>query len=146
MTLRLGRLADAPGMLAIERTSFSDPWSLRSFEKLLSAPHAHIVVDASEQTIDGFVVLLLAADEAEIANIAVAPARRGTGLGRTLLATALEEARVRGVRSVFLEVRPSNTPALALYRSAGFAEVGRRRRYYAAPVEDALVMSAALAP
>ncbi|MCU0635114.1 MAG: ribosomal protein S18-alanine N-acetyltransferase [Gemmatimonadaceae bacterium] len=141
----MARPADAAALVAIERESFSDPGSLRSFERLLGVHHAHVVVDVDDaDAVHGYTVLLCAADEAEIANIAVAPAHRGHGLGRRLLDAALAEARDRGVRTVFLEVRPSNAPALLLYRSAGFVEVGRRRRYYSTPVEDALVLSLAL--
>ena len=81
-----------------------------------------------------------AADEGEIANLAVTPAAWGAGVGRALLDAALEEGRRRGVSAVYLEVRDSNERARGLYRSRGFEEIGRRRGYYARPVEDAIVL------
>ncbi|MFO0271620.1 MAG: ribosomal protein S18-alanine N-acetyltransferase, partial [Gemmatimonadota bacterium] len=88
----------------------------------------------------GFVALRTMADEGEILNVAVAPAARRSGVGRALVRHALASAAAAGAFSVFLEVRPSNAAALTLYRSFGFVEVGRRHRYYRAPVEDALVL------
>lgn len=146
MTLRPADRADVATLATIERASFSDPWSVRSFEKLLDAAHARVtVVEGPTGTINGFTVVMLAADEAELANLAVAPAHRGEGLGRVLLATAIDQAREAGARTLYLEVRPSNGAARALYASAGFVEVGRRRRYYTAPSEDAIVLSLDLA-
>ena len=83
--------------------------------------------------------------EAEILTIAVAPAARRQGLGAALLAAALQGAVLRGAAAMFLEVAAGNAAALALYRAAGFAEVGRRRRYYA-DGGDALVMRRGLSP
>ena len=78
-------------------------------------------------------------------TLAVAPAARGQGLGAMLLAGAMQGAVLRGAGEMFLEVAAGNAAALALYRSAGFAEVGRRRRYYA-DGSDALVLRRVLSP
>jgi ribosomal-protein-alanine N-acetyltransferase len=80
------------------------------------------------------------ADELQIEDLAVAPGCRGQGWGRRLLAVLLELARRRGAATAHLEVRRGNAPARGLYRSAGFAEVGRRRDYYQGPREDAVLM------
>jgi ribosomal-protein-alanine N-acetyltransferase len=84
-------------------------------------------------------------DEATLLNIAVAPAVRGQGVGRRLLASALPRLCQCGTKQLFLEVRPSNRAAIALYRSLGFRDDGLRPNYYAAraglPTEDALLMS-----
>jgi ribosomal-protein-alanine N-acetyltransferase len=85
-------------------------------------------------------VAWFAADEGEIANLAVAPSGWGSGTGRRLLNAALAEALARGAAAVYLEVRDSNDRARRLYHSSGFEEVGRRRRYYRRPVEDAIVL------
>jgi ribosomal-protein-alanine N-acetyltransferase len=79
-------------------------------------------------------------DEGEIANLAVAPDWRGRGIGALLLVTAITAARSRDATALYLEVRDSNDAARALYAAHGFLEVGRRRRYYRKPVEDALVL------
>ncbi len=79
------------------------------------------------------------ADELEILNLAVSPARRRQGLGRRVLAMALQVAEKMGIRKSLLEVRESNIPAIGLYESAGFRQMGRRRNYYRSPDEDALI-------
>ena len=89
----------------------------------------------------GYAVLYVVADQAELANLAVAPAFRGRGVGRALLESVVAVARELGVRQLFLEVRQSNSVAQRLYRSVGFVPVALRRGYYEAPVEDALVMA-----
>lgn len=88
----------------------------------------------------GYTVGLLAADEAEVLNIAVDPPARGKGVGAALLEGMLEELRRAGARSVFLEVRRSNEAAIRLYRRSGFEILGARPDYYRQPREDALTM------
>lgn len=92
----------------------------------------------------GFVLARVAADEAEILTLAVAPGSRSRGLGRALMASALAGARTRGAAAMLLEVAETNGPANALYASLGFVPVGRRRRYYEDGA-DALVMRRELA-
>jgi len=86
----------------------------------------------------------IVADEMEVLGLAVAPGWRRQGLGRWLLRLALSRGRREGAGTAFLEVRPSNEPAIHLYRAAGFHEHGRRPGYYKDPVEDALVLARAL--
>src|SRR5207249_4767423 len=86
-----------------------------------------------------------AADEGEILNLGVAPAHRRQGIGRALVQRVLQELAGLGVRTVYLEVRASNASARQLYESLGFGEVARRARYYRRPVEDAVVLRAAIA-
>lgn len=93
----------------------------------------------------GFVLARAAADEAEILTLAVLPARRRGGLGRSLVDRALREAAERGAARAFLEVSEANAPARALYASLGFEPVGRRPRYYAGGA-DALVLRRVLNP
>lgn len=88
----------------------------------------------------GYAAVWTIVDQAEIGNVAVAPESRGRGAGRALVREALNRARERGGRECFLEVRESNSIAQTLYESFGFVAVGRRRRYYNSPVEDALIM------
>jgi ribosomal-protein-alanine N-acetyltransferase len=91
----------------------------------------------------GYGVLSVAGGEAHVLNICVAPAEQGRGLGRRILARLLDLARWHHAERVFLEVRPSNTAAVALYHSSGFNEIGRRPNYYPGKRgrEDALVMA-----
>ena len=132
---------------AIEQASFADPWTRRSFVSLLSEPAVYFHVAAGAGgTIAGYVVAWCVVDEAEIANVAVAPEARGRGVGAALLDAALAHAAGRGCLAAYLEVRESNAAARALYASRGFGAVGRRRGYYRHPVEDALVLRCAIAP
>jgi ribosomal-protein-alanine N-acetyltransferase len=132
---------DVPAIVEIERAAFTDPWSLRSFREALAHSAVYFAVARRDEAqIAGYVVAWFAADEGEIANLAVSPDAWGRGIGRALLDAALEEGRRRDVSAVYLEVRDSNDRARRLYRSRGFEEVGRRRGYYAQPVEDAIVL------
>jgi ribosomal-protein-alanine N-acetyltransferase len=145
--LRPARRSDLDAIVAIERLSFSRPWSREAFSNLLGDPVAQLWVaevshepNADRGELAGYTVLYALGREAEIANLAVIPWARGRGVGRKLLDKALAAARERGAEKVFLEVRESNVVAQRLYRAAGFVPVARRRGYYEAPVEDALVM------
>jgi ribosomal-protein-alanine N-acetyltransferase len=150
--LRRATAEDVPAVAALERLSFSDPWSPDSFAQLVRNPDAFFMVADRGATGDppeppiGYLVAWFVLDEGEVANVAVAAAARGTGVGARLLDAALAEAGRRGTAQLFLEVRESNTVARQLYASRGFVELGRRRRYYRQPVEDALVLRRALAP
>lgn len=137
---------DLRRIAAIEREAFSDPWSERSFADLLGEGAVYFACARADAGVApvGYVVAWFAADEGEIANIAVAPESRRAGIGAVLLDAALVEASRRGTVAVYLEVRESNVAARALYASRGFVEVGRRRGYYRRPVEDALVLRVAI--
>jgi ribosomal-protein-alanine N-acetyltransferase len=132
--------------VAIERVSFSDPWSEAGFVEALETPAGFGLVAERDGELLGYVVGRVVAGEGEILNLAVAPGVRRTGVGRALLEAALDLLVRRGGREVFLEVRVSNLAARRLYEAAGFRVVGVRPRYYRRPVEDALVLRRALAP
>jgi ribosomal-protein-alanine N-acetyltransferase len=135
------RESDLGAIAKIERAAFSDPWSERSFREALSQPAIYFVAARSDDgDVLGYVVAWFVADEGQIANLAVAPAGWGSGIGRALLTSALREAVARRATDVYLEVRDSNARARRLYGSCGFKEVGRRRNYYRLPVEDAVVL------
>ena len=139
--LRRARASDLPGILAIERVSFTDPWSRSSFTAILEQPRVYFAVALDPAgSVLGYTVAWFVLDEAELANLAVAPEARGQGIGALLLRGAIRSAEERGTASMYLEVRESNVSARALYASHGFAEVGRRPAYYRKPVEDALVL------
>lgn len=122
---------------------FSDPWSANDFAECVSTGVPFLVAER-RGVVAGYVVAHSAADEGEILNLGVAAAHRRHGIGRELVERALAELAARGARTVYLEVRASNSAARRLYESLGFAEVGRRTRYYRRPVEDAVVLSAKL--
>lgn len=138
--LRTPRASDLPAVAAIEEASFGDPWSANEFSSVLSVEHSIFLIAESRGEIVGYVIAIAVLDEAEILNVAVSPSRRGEGIGGDLLDEALKQVESRGAESVFLEVRVSNAAAKALYQSRGFAEMSKRKNYYRAPLEDALVM------
>ena len=149
LVLRPAATRDLREIAAIERLSFSDPWSKASFARLLEGP-AHFVVAerpvAGERVVAGYVVAWVVVEEAEIANIAVAPSARRHGIGARLLDDAVAALAARGARAIFLEVRRSNVSAQGLYASRGFREGGCRRGYYRNPVEDALILRRDVTP
>lgn len=147
VTVRAATAADVDAVHAIEVASFPTPWSRSSFRDLVVSDVASLVVAiGSDGRVAGFAVLFVAADEAELANLAVASHARRRGVAARLVEEALTRAEAAGARQVFLEVRESNVAARALYAARGFAEVGRRRAYYRTPDEDALVLRRPAAP
>ena len=138
--LRRAQAQDIERIADIEQRSFSDPWSATSFQSLVDASMVHFVVATVDDRVAGYVVMWMAADEAEIANLGVSADARRQGVGSTLLQHAIAAARAARASVMFLEVRESNTAALQLYHAHGFSEVGRRKRYYRKPEEDALVL------
>ena len=140
-TIRAATESDLAAIHAIELASFADPWALTGFRDMIE--HSRARVEAAidrEGTLIGYAVAWYVADEAEIANVAVAPAMRKRGIGTKLLDRILEAAATLGARTVFLEVRESNLAAQRLYVSRAFAVAGRRKLYYRRPDEDALIM------
>jgi ribosomal-protein-alanine N-acetyltransferase len=118
------------------------PWVRGNFLDSLQAGYGGWVMRIDEDRV-AYAVMLIVLDEAHLLNISVARRTQRTGAGSRLLGFLFDEARRRGASQFFLEVRPSNEPALALYRAHGFLPVGRRKSYY--PVagggrEDAIVM------
>jgi len=141
--IRPARLADVGDVDAIERAVFSDPWSANDFTECVTSGVPFLVAER-RGVVAGYIVAHCAADEGEILNLGVAAAHRRQGIGRALVARALQELAGRGVGTVYLEVRASNAAARQLYESLGFGEVARRSRYYRRPVEDAVVLRAGM--
>jgi [ribosomal protein S18]-alanine N-acetyltransferase len=113
-------------LAAIHKAAFpGDPWSAADLAAFAADPAALLVARP-----EGFILLRVILDEAEILTFAVAPVAQGQGLGAALLSEALVQARARDVRRVFLEVAADNVPARALYARAGFVQAGLRRGYY----------------
>jgi ribosomal-protein-alanine N-acetyltransferase len=139
--IRTAREADVDDVAAIERAVFKDPWSRRSFADLVDQKNVIFLVATDGAAVSGYAIVLLAGDESELANLAVARLAQRQGVGNRLLQESLRRARGRGCRRMFLEVRESNAAAIALYEREGFDAIGRRARYYARPIEDAIVMT-----
>ncbi len=137
---------DLRAIEAIERTVYSTPWREEHFARLAGLSGAiGLVVTVPPGEIVGYAIGWIAADEAELANIAVISEWRERGLGSSLLQTFQREAACRGARRLYLDVRLSNERAQSFYRRHGYEVVGRRRDYYHLPSEDGLVMALRLA-
>ena len=137
--------ADLGSVMSIERAAFSMPWKATTFESLLQRSDADLIAAVAEDDhLVGYAVVWTVVDQAELGNVAVHDDWRKRGVGRTLVEAALERARARAAVECFLEVRESNRNAQSLYEKCGFRSIGRRRRYYSNPTEDALVMRAEL--
>jgi len=136
---------DLDQVLDIERASFPTPWTRAAFcYEIEQNKVARCTVLRARRGIVGYLCLWEIGHEIHITNLAVHPEWRRRGVARRLLAAALAEGVARGVALAFLEVRPSNTRALALYESLGLQVIGRRNGYYFDTGEDALVMEARL--
>ncbi len=140
--LRALRESDLDAVMAIEQRAYPFPWTRGIFRDCLLAAYPAWVLHEHGLVV-GYGVVSLAADEAHILNVCIAPERQGRGHGRRLLRALVDYARDNGAARVFLEVRPSNPQAIALYHDEGFNEIGRRPRYYPSHDgrEDALVMA-----
>ncbi|MVQ42610.1 ribosomal protein S18-alanine N-acetyltransferase [Microbacterium sp. MAH-37] len=128
--------------MALENSSFpDDAWSEQTMATEITSAHNHYVVDEEAGRIVGYggVRALLGAPDSDIQTIALDPAFRGQGRGRRMLRLLLDQARERGARDTFLEVRDDNGVAQTLYLSEGFVEIGRRPRYYKGGI-DAIIM------
>lgn len=133
---------DLDAVMQIELRAYPFPWSRGIFRDCLRAGYTAWVLDDGDDAL-GYAVLSVAADEAHILNVCVSPDHQRRGHGRRLLRALVQQARMRGAARLFLEVRPSNPNAMALYVAEGFNEIGRRPRYYPAHAgrEDAIVMA-----
>lgn len=121
--------------------SFSNPWSLETVGTLLRSDKATCFGAFDGDLMTGYAALEWVLDEGSLTDIAVLPEYRGRGIARLLMNVLIDEAQERRLQFVLLEVRESNTAAINLYRSFGFEQVGRRKKYYSDPCEDGLLMT-----
>lgn len=124
----------------LETLCFSDPWSVRSLASELDNPLSCWLVALEDDVVAGYVGSQTVMDESDMMNIAVHPDFRRRGIARMLVTELITRLRDRGSHQLTLEVRASNVSAKALYASAGFQAVGRRKNYYAHPREDADIL------
>ncbi|RZA14126.1 MAG: ribosomal-protein-alanine N-acetyltransferase [Lysobacteraceae bacterium] len=142
------READLDEVMQVEVRAYPFPWTRGIFRDCLHANYP-MWVQEDVRGIVGYGVLSIAVEEAHVLNLCTSPDHEGQGLGRRMLQALLRIARAYGTQRVFLEVRPSNPRAIALYQATGFNEIGRRPRYYPAANngrEDAIVMAMELLP
>lgn len=130
---------DIPAVVALEHALFpgDSPWSEAMFWSELAAGHHYVAARGEGGVILGYAGLAAGPDDADVQTIGVAPEAQGRGIGRALLRDLLAAA---GTRTVHLEVRTDNAPAIALYESEGFTRIGVRRRYYQPSGADAYTM------
>lgn len=140
LAIRPAREEDLDDVAALECAIFNDPWSRRSFADLVNRSGVVFLVASDGHAVVAYSIVLIAGEECELANLAVARLLQRQHLGARLLRDAIDAAAAQGCTEMFLEVRASNLAAISLYTAAGFTPVGRRVRYYARPIEDAIVM------
>ncbi len=131
--------AQADRLAALHATAFDAPWDAAAFAVLLEQAGVF-----AAETAQGFILMRVVADEAEILTLAVHPEARGRGQGARLVAEGVAAAGARGAYRIFLEVADDNASARAVYARAGFVEAGRRTAYYSRPDgsrADALLLS-----
>jgi ribosomal-protein-alanine N-acetyltransferase len=137
MTIR-----DLARVREIEADAFAVPWPKDAYRAELEDNQVacYVVARDDEAAVVGFAGMWVIFDEAHVTTIAVDRTRRGQRIGHRLLLGLIDRATTRGARWMTLEVRPSNTVALALYRKFGFRDIALRKRYYSDNGEDAVVM------
>jgi len=146
IAVRAMAAADVPAVAAIEKQAYPavQAWSEGIFRDCLRVGYLCQVLEVDAE-LAGYGILSIAAGEAHLLNVCVAPGRQGRGLGRLLVEHFLDLADRCKAHAVYLEVRPSNTPARALYKSLGFRRIGVRKCYYPAapgePREDAIQLA-----
>ena len=145
MQLRALELRDLEDVLAIQAASPEiAEWTLWDYDRVARGEMAGWIAQQENGEVAGFLVARRVADDLEILNFAIRPAHRRQGTGAALLDHALEWAKSLHLQQAFLEVRASNLAALRFYERHNFQVTGRRPRYYTAPIEDALLLTAPL--
>lgn len=148
---RPAREADLPRLLEVERAAHVHPWSEEQLRRELTHAYSTVLCaepgtgsgEGSSARVAGFVVYWIIHDELHVLDVVTAPESRRSGVGRALMLEALGDGGQRGATRALLEVRRSNAPAIALYRSLGFLHDTVRRGYYQ-DGEDAVLMSLSL--
>ena len=140
ITIRKMKAEDVPQIATLEAACFSVPWDAASLAAELENPLSLWLTAAEGQTVAGYIGSQSVLGEADMMNLAVAPSHRRQGIARALVLELIRELTAAGVTCLTLEVRAGNAPALALYESLGFAEIGLRKNYYIRPREDAKIL------
>ena len=125
----------------LEKEGFPDPWSMSGIRESLRQTYTILLGAWLSDMLVGYVICYCAADEAEIARIAVAPSCRRQNTASALLKEIKRICLERQIKTILLDVRKSNLAAIRLYQTSGFTEDGVRKDFYANPAEDAILMS-----
>lgn len=133
---------DLDQVMIIENENFSVPWTEAGFFTYLMRSDALFLVaeEEDEEEIAGYCGIIMAADEGDITNVSVKEELQGQGIGTMMVKELETRVKALGIQKIFLEVRKSNAPAIALYEKQGFKHMGVRKNYYSDPVEDAITM------
>ena len=140
MTIESMTVDDIAQVAEIERQIFSIPWSEKAFRDSMESDNTIYIVAKENDNVAGYAGLYLSFEEGNITNVAVNPLSRRKGIGEKIVRDILNRAYEKGVRDVFLEVRETNSVAIALYEKIGFKEEGIRKNFYDKPRENALIM------
>lgn len=133
------------GIAEAERECFGkNAWSRASVEEFVKNEFSHVVAAYKDGRLIGYAGVFVLFGEAELTNIAVLPSERRQGVAKAMLTELIAHSRALGAELIRLEVRESNVPAIALYEAFGFHVDGKRKNYYSAPREDALLMTLTL--
>lgn len=138
--IRAMEKSDCKAAAELEKEIFSQPWSEQGFLDAIAMDGNIFLVAEDAGEICGYIGMYVSLDEGEITNVAVAPQKRGAGVGGMLLQESIGLARKRDVEQIVLEVRVSNQPAIQLYEKYGFEHCGVRKGFYDFPKEDAYIM------
>lgn len=133
-----------PQIAALEAKCFRDPWDEKSIASELHNPLSLWLVAVEDGAVAGYIGSQTVMDESDMMNVAVHPDYRRRGIGQALVLTLAQRLKEKGSRSLALEVRTSNAPAIALYEKLGFTRAGLRKNYYRNPKEDAYILKKAL--
>ena len=126
----------------LEKICFSSQaWSYKSLEDELTNPTAHFFVAEVDEEVAGYIGMYVVCENCYVTNVAVFPQYRRQGVAKALIKMAMLTADTMETDFISLEVRPSNEPAISLYKSFGFEQNGLRKNYYKNPTEDALIMT-----
>ena len=133
---------DLEQVMAIEESVYAFPWSIGIFQDCLGVGYCCWILE-QEDRVSGYGIMSVLAGEAHILNLCIKSGLQNNGLGKEMIDYLIELARAHHADVMFLEVRPSNGPALRVYENSGFDEVGSRKDYYPAKFgrEDALILA-----
>lgn len=140
LTFRTMNQDDADAVAEIETKSFTMPWKREDFWREAKNELATYIVGEFDGKIVAYAGAWVSFNQAEVMSVAVDPEFRGKGVGTILFGELIKSVKARGAKSITLEVRPSNTAAIKLYKNFGLKSVGRRKGYYLDNGEDALIM------